>query len=141
MLGRSILLLSFFGGALNTGTKGRLWLLVLCHLGETETTFPRSPDLYSWTREKSVQDLGMGVKQLLIHWGCADTEALAVPACPHLPLLYILFLAEDPAYPQWLPLSTSHVVDPRVAGTWKHGFLRAFLCSIFCQVVVLCFSN
>lgn len=24
-------------------TKGRLWLLVLCQLGETETTFPESP--------------------------------------------------------------------------------------------------
>lgn len=120
------MLLSFFGGFLNTVTKGRLWFLVLCYLGETETTFPRPPGLYGWAKEKSVEDLGDGSEAVTHSLGlgvAADMEMLVVPACPHLPLLYIFFLAEDPAYPQWLPLTASHVVDPRVAG---HGSMASY---------------
>lgn len=94
------MLLSFFGGFLNTVTKGRQWFLVLCNLGEAKTTFPRSPDLYGWAKEKSVEDLGDGSEAVTHSLGlgvAADTGVLVVLACPHLPLLYLFFLAEDPA--------------------------------------------
>lgn len=91
MLGRSILLLSFFGGVLTTGTKGRPWLSGLCHLGETEPTFPRFPDLYGWAREKSVQDLGKGSEAVTYSLGLcrhrsAGSSSLSSPSSILYPL-------------------------------------------------------
>lgn len=92
------MLLSFFGGILNTVTEGRLWLLVLCYLGETETTFC-NPLTFMVGQKKNLWKIWeMGVKQLFIGIGCsfrhrsAGSSSLASPSFTSSSWLKTLFI-------------------------------------------------